>query len=132
MNKFRFIILTIYFTFAPAILFANLKPAYACITTPNGTSTCPEGLSATVRKRTGFYSHVGMRPPGIIYLWPSPWDGGKTDVWCDVPNHTMYVNHLKKIGSAIEVKSLASVKESANYWSRSCSDDVFQHPRVQH
>lgn len=84
------------------------------------------------RFRSGFYSHVGMNPPGIIYRWPSPWNGGTTDVWCDVPNHNMYVKHINNIGSAIEVNDLGSVRNTANYWSKPCTDDVFEHPRVQH
>ena len=86
----------------------------------------------SIRYHPGFYSRVGMNPPGIIYLWPSPWDGGKTDVWCDVPNHDMYVRNLNNIASAIEVNNLETVKNSAKYWSKSCSDDVFQQSRVQH
>ena len=86
----------------------------------------------SIRYRPGFYSRVGMNPPGIIYLWPSPWDGGKTDVWCDIPNHDMYVGNLNNIGSAIEVSNLETVKDSAKYWSKPCSDDVFQQSRVQH
>ena len=85
----------------------------------------------SIRYRPGFYSRVGMNPPGIIYLWPSPWDGGKTDVWCDVPNHDMYVRNLNNIASAIEVNNLETVKNSAKYWSKPCSDDVFQQSRVQ-
>jgi pimeloyl-ACP methyl ester carboxylesterase len=84
------------------------------------------------RLRPGFYSRIGMNPPGIIYLWPSPWDGGKTDVWCDVPNHSMYVRNLNNIGSAIEVNSLEAVKNSGKYWSQPCTEDVFQQSRVQH
>lgn len=84
------------------------------------------------RFRSGFYSHVGMNPPGIIYRWPSPWNGGTTDVWCDVPNHNMYVRHINNIGSAIEINDLDSVQNTANYWSKPCTDDVFEHPRVQH
>ena len=85
----------------------------------------------TVRSQPGFYSRVGMNPPGIVYLWPSPWDGGKTDVWCDVPNHEMYVRNLNHIGSAIEVNSLETVKGTAKYWSQPCTDHVFQQSGVQ-
>lgn len=92
----------------------------------------PSLQSPQDRLRSGFYSRVGMNPPGIIYLWPSPWDGGKTDVWCDVPNHSMYTRHINKIGSAIEVSNLDSIKNSARYWSKPCTDDVFEHSRVQH
>jgi hypothetical protein len=85
----------------------------------------------STRLKPGFYSRVGMNPPGIVYLWPSPWDGGKTDVWCDVPNHAMYARNLNNIGSAIGVNSLETVKNSAKYWSQPCTDDVFQQSRVQ-
>lgn len=37
-------------------------------------------LSAQARMLPGFYSRIGMKPPGILYLWPSPWDNGFTDV----------------------------------------------------
>jgi hypothetical protein len=83
------------------------------------------------RFRSGFYSRVGMNPPGIIYLWPSPWDDGRTDVWCNVPNHSMYARHINDIGSAMEIDDLATVQNSAEYWSQACSDDVFQQSRVQ-
>ncbi|MFM6005091.1 MAG: hypothetical protein ACKPA7_15915, partial [Sphaerospermopsis kisseleviana] len=91
----------------------------------------PPPVSNSGRFEPGFFSRIGMNPPGIIYLWPSPWDGGRTDVWCNVPNHSMYVRHLNDIGSAIEVNSLEAVTNSARYWSQPCSDDVFQHSRVQ-
>jgi hypothetical protein len=79
----------------------------------------------------GFYAYMGMNPPGIIYLWPSPWDGGKTDVWCDVPNHTMYARHISIAGGAVGVKDLNQVRNTAKYWSKPCTDDVFQQSRVQ-
>jgi V8-like Glu-specific endopeptidase len=83
------------------------------------------------RFKPGFYSRVGMNPPGIIYFWPSPWDGGRTDVWCNVPNHSMYARNLNNIGSAMQVSNLAAVQNTAKYWSQACSDDVFRHSRVQ-
>lgn len=89
--------------------------------------------SATFQARfkPGFYSHIAMKPPGIIYVWPSPWDSGLTDVWCGVPNHEMYVRHIDTIGSAMEVENLDKVKSQAKYWSQDCSDDVFQQSREQ-
>jgi hypothetical protein len=33
----------------------------------------------------------------------------ETDVWCDVPNHDMYVRNLNNIGSAIEANNLETV-----------------------
>lgn len=83
------------------------------------------------RFKPGFYSYTAMKPPGIIYLWPSPWDSGLTDVWCGVPNHEMYVRHIGVIGSAIEVEDLDKVKNQAKYWSQDCSDDVFQQSKQQ-
>jgi hypothetical protein len=72
-----------------------------------------------------------MDPPGIIYLWPSPWDGGKTDVWCDVPNHDMFARHYGEV-PLFEVEDLEVVKQSAAYWSEPCGDGVFEHSTVQH
>lgn len=86
---------------------------------------------ALPRLKPGFYSRIGMKPPGIIYLWPSPWDGGKTDVWCNVPNHTMYANHIDSVGAAIGVPDLESVKNTAKYWSQPCGDSVFNQSRIQ-
>jgi Group XII secretory phospholipase A2 precursor (PLA2G12) len=85
----------------------------------------------STRFKPGFYSRVGMNPPGIIYLWPSPWDGAKTDVWCDVPNHSMYARNIDGIGRAIGVNSLEAVKGTAKYWSQPCTDDIFRQSRIQ-
>lgn len=108
----------------------NYTPGQGNVGVP--TLTFAQTIQSAIRYRSGFYSRVGMNPPGIIYLWLSPWDGGKTDVWCDVPNHDMYVRNLNNIGSAIEVNNLETVKNNAKYWSKPCSDDVFQQSRVQH
>jgi hypothetical protein len=86
---------------------------------------------SAARFAPGFYSHVEMNPPGIIYLWPSPWDGGKTDSWCDLPDHEMFLRHINSIGSATGVDNLDLVKRRAKYWSQKCTDDVFDHPRIQ-
>lgn len=91
----------------------------------------PDNLISAPRLKPGFYSRIGMKPPGIIYLWPSPWDGGKTDVWCNVPNHTMYTNHIDSVGAAIGVPDLESVRNTAKYWSQPCGDSVFNHSRIQ-
>lgn len=85
----------------------------------------------STRFKPSFYSRVGMNPPGIIYLWPSPGDGGKTDVWCDVPNHSMYARNIDGIGRAIGVDSLEAVKGTAKYWSQPCTDDIFRQSRIQ-
>ena len=86
--------------------------------------------SVATRYKPGFYSRIGMNPPGIIYLWPSPWDGGKTDVWCNLPNHEMFARNQSKV-PLYQVKDLETVQQSAAYWSEPCTDGVFAHSTVQ-
>lgn len=69
----------------------------------------------------GFYSFRDMRPAGIYLVWPSPWNGGATSVFCDVPDHEMYARHVGEYAQ-YEVKDLAAVRAHAPYWSRPCSE----------
>jgi len=89
-----------------------------------------QAQAGSERLQPGFYSRIGMNPPGIVYLWPSPWNGGTTDVWCNVPNHAMFTRHYGDI-SLYEVDNLDKVTATADYWSQACTDDVFAHSRVQ-
>jgi hypothetical protein len=79
------------------------------------------------RYKPGFYYQMEK---GFIYLWPTPWDSGLTDTWCDLPNEDMYRRHAATIGQATEAE-LDRVKKQSTYWSQPCSDDVFQHSRQQ-
>lgn len=79
--------------------------------------------NSNTQYESGFYSRIGMNPPGIVYVWPNPWDGGKTDVWCDLPDHNMFARHHTKV-PLHEVRRLESVTEKAAYWSQPCGDDI--------
>lgn len=73
------------------------------------------------RLTPGLYANPGMNPPGVIYLRRSPWDGGKTDVWCDIKSQSLYEHAMRQRSEPARTRfSLSYVKSKSKYWSIPC------------
>jgi hypothetical protein len=77
------------------------------------------------RLTPGLYANPGMNPPGVVYLFRSPWDGGATDVWCNIPNHDLYTFAMNQRNEpARENFPLSFAQSNAAYWSMPCASNM--------